>query len=348
MTRLERRYRLLLRLLPGWYRERRGDEMVETFLDERGELGDLGDLRDEYGSPPAGEVLAVVLLALRTRIGGLGAPPKARRVGDTVRRVAVALIAFHAVTAVAALLTVAVLALGGTAAARELGMMLLAPRTGQEWWQVAEMALRLLWVPALIALLTEQRRTARGLAVLAALEPVCSLVAQTVDGSAGAFTLLPSALSAAVAAGATAVGFRADTPAPPQAWRRGVLLGAVGIAAGYAAVTALGAGLGVWVSPEAVTVLLAGIAVGLAARLRPGRLHPAWPTVVVVTAVLPILTGVVDLVGGALTGIIVFTSLYSALSIGVAVVAAVVVLVGRRGVAPGSAALEAAASRSGR
>ena len=71
-TRLERRYRALLRLLPRWYRAEREEEMVTSFLDGRPD-----DLDAEYGWPGWPETAATLALAVRTRMAG--------RVGDAVR-----------------------------------------------------------------------------------------------------------------------------------------------------------------------------------------------------------------------------------------------------------------------
>ncbi|MFC7615966.1 hypothetical protein ACFQV2_23245 [Actinokineospora soli] len=63
-TRLERRYRALLRVLPRSYRAQREEEMVASFLDGR-----PGDLDGEYGWPGWPETAATVGLAVRTRVG---------------------------------------------------------------------------------------------------------------------------------------------------------------------------------------------------------------------------------------------------------------------------------------
>ena len=61
---LERRYRRVLRLLPGWYRERWEQDMVATFLDS----WLTGDAHTdecvlEFCKPAWAEVASVVLLA---------------------------------------------------------------------------------------------------------------------------------------------------------------------------------------------------------------------------------------------------------------------------------------------
>jgi hypothetical protein len=70
---LERRYRQVLRLLPGWYREQWEQDMVAAFLDS----WLTGDPEaDAYISEAAGpgwaEVASVVRLAVRLHLGGEG------------------------------------------------------------------------------------------------------------------------------------------------------------------------------------------------------------------------------------------------------------------------------------
>ncbi len=72
---LERRYRRVLRLLPGWYRQQREDDMVAAFLD--GRL--TGDPEaDEYISTAAGpgwaETASVAGLSVRLHLSGSGPP----------------------------------------------------------------------------------------------------------------------------------------------------------------------------------------------------------------------------------------------------------------------------------
>ena len=77
MTRLEERYRRVLRLLPVSYRVIWEDDMVATFLasthtDDRDEADYLAD----FGRPSWAEVASIAALAIRLRIGSAGAPPR--------------------------------------------------------------------------------------------------------------------------------------------------------------------------------------------------------------------------------------------------------------------------------
>jgi hypothetical protein len=71
MNNLERRYRRVLRLLPGWYRDQWEQDMVAAFLDSW-LTGDPD--ADEYIAKAAGpgfaEVASVARLAGRLRLGG--------------------------------------------------------------------------------------------------------------------------------------------------------------------------------------------------------------------------------------------------------------------------------------
>src|SRR5579863_4203396 len=95
---LERRYRRVLRLLPGWYRERWEQDMLAAFLD--GWL--TGDPEaDEYISKAArpgwAEVASVAGLAARLYLGGAGAPRRYFAWGQAVRRAVLAAVLVHAV-----------------------------------------------------------------------------------------------------------------------------------------------------------------------------------------------------------------------------------------------------------
>ncbi len=71
MSRLEERYRRVLRLLPAGYRRQWEDDMVAAFL-ETMQTGDAET--DEYladhGRPSLAEMTSILSLAVRLRIGG--------------------------------------------------------------------------------------------------------------------------------------------------------------------------------------------------------------------------------------------------------------------------------------
>jgi hypothetical protein len=97
---LERRYRRVLRVLPGWYRERWEQDMIAAFLD--GWL--TGDrATDEYirkaAWPSVAEVASVAGLAVRLHLGGPGTPRR-YACGQAIRRTVLAVLLVHAVLAV--------------------------------------------------------------------------------------------------------------------------------------------------------------------------------------------------------------------------------------------------------
>lgn len=84
MSNLERRYRTLLKVLPGWYRRDREEEMVGIFLADR-----TDDLDLEYGWPGWSETGAMLGLAVRTRLSAGNAPGGVMWLGDVVRALGV-------------------------------------------------------------------------------------------------------------------------------------------------------------------------------------------------------------------------------------------------------------------
>ena len=95
---LEQRYRRVLRLLPGYYRDRWEEDMVAAFLDSW-LTGDRyeDDAILEFCKPTWPEVASVAGLAARLYLGGAGAPPRYFAWGQAVRRAALAVILVHAV-----------------------------------------------------------------------------------------------------------------------------------------------------------------------------------------------------------------------------------------------------------
>ncbi|TWP48412.1 hypothetical protein FKR81_27835 [Lentzea tibetensis] len=87
MSTLERRYRLLLKVLPSWYRTDREEEMVGIFLESRAGEG-YDDLDGEYGWPGWPETRSTLSLAVRTRFAADDAPAHAVTLGDVTRRIA--------------------------------------------------------------------------------------------------------------------------------------------------------------------------------------------------------------------------------------------------------------------
>jgi hypothetical protein len=176
---LERRYRRVLRLLPGWYREQWEQDMVAAFLDS----WLTGDPEaDEYISRAAGpgwaEVASVAGLAVRLHLGG---PDTARRHawGQALRRVVLAVVLVHAVLAVNVL--------GFLVWSRRLvgwlpappGSLVIAP--GGVWTAVYYLAC-VAWIVTFVSLALGHYYTARVLAALAIVPGLVALLQAQLTG----------------------------------------------------------------------------------------------------------------------------------------------------------------------
>jgi len=168
---LERRYRRVLRLLPGWYRERWEDDMAAAFLDSW-LTGDPA--ADEYISKVAGpssaEVASVAGLAVRLHLSG-PATPRRYAWGQAIRRAVLALLLVHAVLGLDLLVLV-------TWSRRLLGLPapppMLATATPGGAWDVVYYVVSFAWLVIFVTLILGRYRMAR---ILAALAIVPGLVA---------------------------------------------------------------------------------------------------------------------------------------------------------------------------
>jgi hypothetical protein len=78
VTRLERRHRRVLRLLPAAYRAAWEDEMVATFLESRAsEDPETAEFEADFGRPSWQEAASVAALAVRLRMEAIGLRPRA-------------------------------------------------------------------------------------------------------------------------------------------------------------------------------------------------------------------------------------------------------------------------------
>jgi hypothetical protein len=177
---LERRYRRVLRLLPGWYRERWEEDMVAVFLDS----WLTGDPEaDEYitraARPSLAEVASVAGLAVRLHLGG---PRTARRYawGQAIRRAVLAVLLVHAVLAV----DVLVFLVGSR---RAVGWLpppqanLLTAAPGGTWARVYCLV-NVAWIVVFLALALGRYRAARVLAALAIVPGLVALLQAHLTG----------------------------------------------------------------------------------------------------------------------------------------------------------------------
>ncbi len=234
-TLLEQRYRYLLRMLPAAYRDDREEEIVATYLE-----GTNGTEDDELGRPRWSEVVSIAGLALRLRLGGVGAPPRSFAHGQTVRLVALLGVAFLAVSSMYGALsslhfwymlpereqavTMAPSALGELLG---LGMPL-------AWTTV--FVLPLAWLAIFVLLVTGRTSAARWLVLpvlvthLVLTFTSLSMEALFSDWSAMLFQVAWSS-QAILPALALVAGYHADAPKPDRRWLAALPVGLLALAA---------------------------------------------------------------------------------------------------------------------
>ena len=177
---LERRYRRVLRLLPGWYRQAWEQDMVAAFLDSRQTGDPATDARiREAGAPGWAELASVVVLAAWLRLRGAGTARR-RAWGQAVRRAALAVLLVHAVLAV----DILVFLVRGR---RLVGWLppppgsLVTAATGGVW-EIAYYLVSVAWIAAFGTLALGHHRTARILAALAVVPGLAALLQAGLSG----------------------------------------------------------------------------------------------------------------------------------------------------------------------
>ncbi len=178
MTPLEERYRRVLRLLPGSYRQVWEEDMVATFLagfdtDDPEEA----DYTADYGRPSWPEIASVVALAVRLRVGTAGAPPRYAAWGGAIR--------LWVLTGM--MVNAAFGTIGAAMAMWLAGLIPLVPAPPVlseppgypgSWHQLSLFAAftGVLWLPAFLGLVLGERKLARWLGLAAAVAAVTSSV----------------------------------------------------------------------------------------------------------------------------------------------------------------------------
>src|ERR1700723_3667897 len=161
---LERRYRRVLRLLPGWYRQRWEQDMVAAFLDSW-LTGDpaADEFIGKVAWPSSAEIASVAGLAVRLRLGGPGTPRRYAW-GQALRRAVLAVVLVHAVLAVNVLVYLAWgRRLVGWLPAPP-GSLAVAP---SGVWATVYYLVSVTWITGFVSLALGHYRTARVLAALA-------------------------------------------------------------------------------------------------------------------------------------------------------------------------------------
>jgi hypothetical protein len=163
---LEQRYRRVLRLLPGYYREKWEEDMVAAFLDSAlTDDPDEDEIITEFGRPSWPEVASVAGLAARLYLGGAGAPRRYFAWGQAVRRAVLAVVLVHAARALGAFVFVAW-------AHRLLGWFpappaQLAAGSSDGIWPTTWYAVGYAWIVVYVALVLGYYRGAQVIAALA-------------------------------------------------------------------------------------------------------------------------------------------------------------------------------------
>jgi hypothetical protein len=153
---LEQRYRRVLRLLPGYYRDMWEEDMVAAFLD--GWLTgdpDEDSVTMEYDRPSRAEIASVAALAARLYLGGEGTPRRYFAWGQAVRGAVLAVLLLHAVLGLDRLMIMA--------GSRQLPGYL--PTPFSSIWTPAWYAAYYAWIFIFVALVLGHYRAARVLAV---------------------------------------------------------------------------------------------------------------------------------------------------------------------------------------
>lgn len=279
MSLLEERYRFVLRLLPASYRAEWEDEMVATFLEATGDLGD-----EEGARPTLSEIASVAALAVRVRLGGAGASSRSVAWGEVVRLLAVlGLFASAALSCIGLVSTLGLYAFGpppglGIDYERLIGPALSAARL----WYVVGLVASIAWIAAYLTLVRGHRRTAKVLALLALVPVLNRLVVDVPFFGVG---VLIQSMPAVVPVLALLAGFHRDAPPVRHTgWLAalpvvaGAALGATQtVVVGWAAVQPQ---LGMWLAAGGlydVPLLAAGLAYIWVHTVAPARRTPSWP-----------------------------------------------------------------------
>ncbi len=171
---LEQRYRRVLRVLPGWYRQQWEQDMVAAFLDS----WVSGDPEDdawalEFCKPTWGDVASVAGLAARLHLGCVGISRRYFAWGQAVRNAVLAVMLVHAVLGLNVLVRIAwsrrLFGLPAPSAS-------LAAASPGGVWPTVFYVVNIAWVVIFVMLAAGHYRTARVLAALAIVPGLAALL----------------------------------------------------------------------------------------------------------------------------------------------------------------------------
>ena len=212
---LEQRYRRVLRLLPGYYRERWEEDMVAAFLDSwlTGDPDD-DDAILEFCKPAWPEVASVAGLAARLYLGGAATPRRYFAWGQAVRRAVLAVLLVHAVLGLNVLVRTAWSRRLFGLPAPPVSLVVFSPAGV---WPTVFYAVNVAWVVIFVTLALGYYRTARVLAALVIVPGLVALLQAQLTGIMPApfgpwawWVLFNLALVVAMAA------FHSDAPPPAR------------------------------------------------------------------------------------------------------------------------------------
>jgi len=182
VTRLEERYRRVLRLLPASYRQVWEEDMVCAFLESvHTDDPETAEFVADFGRPSWPEVASIVALAVRLRVGSASAPPRYAAWGKAIRLAVLTGILVNAAAG----------AVGALMALWLAGMIPLIPAPPvlpepagypDSWHRVAlfTAVTGLLWLPTFLALVSGRWAAARRLGWAAGGTAMVSAVATIV------------------------------------------------------------------------------------------------------------------------------------------------------------------------
>jgi hypothetical protein len=179
---LEQRYRRVLRLLPGYYRDQWEEDMVAAFLDGwmTGDP-DEDSVTMEFDRPSWQEVASVAGLAARLYLGAAGTPRRYFAWGQALRGAVLAMLLIHAAAGLDGLVSVFVSGNGRRPVPVPPAVMVAPP--GSVWPATVWYAVGYAWIVIFVALVLGHYRVARVAAVLAIVPALVWLLQGQLSGS---------------------------------------------------------------------------------------------------------------------------------------------------------------------
>jgi hypothetical protein len=280
---VEARYRTLLRLLPGSYRQAHGDRLLAGWVQGAAERSRI--------EPTTGEWVAVLALSVRARLGGVGADPRSVARAEVVRLVAVLGLLVHAALSVQELWTLV------PSSALLDGVTRDGAVVTSGLWGLTGGRLWVLSIPAYLALLGGRVRTAGILAVLSAVPSLTQLGERLLNPMSGAgtspavavallFGQLATTTAICLPVAAVLAGFHPAAPRlRPAPWLAAAVLVAGGVVVilprlfRWAPWAASGPAVYGWL------LLAAGLGCTAVQVVAPERSTRRWPTALTVLAI---------------------------------------------------------------